>query len=114
MCSREELGFEGVITTDDIGMGAVSTLFDGPGITARALQAGCDLIMVSAHWTDTDRAVGLADGLLESLRNGELSSKVFESAQTASAALLRRDSGPSVKTLPDAVFATHSAIRDTG
>jgi len=107
---REELGFEGVITTDDIGMGAVSTLFDGPGITAKALQAGCDLIMVSAHWTDTDRVIGLAQDLLDSLRNGDLSPKLFEAAQKRINRLLQVAPVHLINALPDAVFAAHSAI----
>ena len=28
---REELGFEGVITSDDVGMGAISAAFEKPG-----------------------------------------------------------------------------------
>ena len=107
---REELGFEGVITTDDIGMGAVSTLFDAPGITASALQAGCDLIMVSAHWTDTDRAIGLAHDLLDSLRSGGLSPKVFEASQKRINGLLQTAPVHPINALPDAVFAAHSAI----
>lgn len=107
---REELGFEGVITTDDIGMGAVSTFFDGPGIMARALQAGCDLIMVSAHWTDTYRAMGLAQDLLDSLQNGDLSSKLFEASQKRINRLIKVAPVHPVNALPDTVFAAHRAI----
>ncbi len=109
---REELGFEGVITTDDIGMGAVSTLFDEPGITARVLQAGCDLIIVSAHWTDTDRAIGLAQGLLDSLQNGDLSPKLFEASQARIKRLLQAAPIYSINALPDAVFTAHGALAE--
>ncbi len=78
---RDELGFEGVVTTDDIGMGAVSTLFGRPGVAVTALQAGCDLIMLSAHGTDTSRAIELAQDLRGGLGNGTLSPKIFDDSQ---------------------------------
>lgn len=108
---REELGFKGVITTDDIGMGAVSTDFDRPGVAASALQAGCDLIMMSAHWTDTSRIVGIAHDLLDSLRNGKLSPKLFEASQNRIDSLLLATPVNPTIALPKAVFATHSAIK---
>ena len=81
---RDELGFKGVITTDDVGMGAVSRAFRKTwGGDRAALQSGCDLIMMSAHWTDTSRCLGFAQDMLESLENGRLDSQIFEAAQEA-------------------------------
>jgi beta-N-acetylhexosaminidase len=107
---RDELGFEGVVTTDDIGMGAVSTLFAKPGIAVSALQAGCDLIMMSAHWTDTNRAIELAQDLRGGLRNGTLSPKLFEASQKRIAALLDAATVHSIRPLPATLFAAHSKI----
>jgi beta-N-acetylhexosaminidase len=107
---REELGFKGVITTDDIGMGAVSTLFGKPGTAANAIQAGCDLIMISAHWTDTSRTIGLAQDLLDSLLNGTLSPKVFEAAQNRIDAFLKIAPVHVVESLPGSIFSNHVAI----
>ena len=108
---RDEMGFQGVITTDDIGMGAVSTIFDKPGIAASALRAGCDLIMMSAHWGDTSRVLGLAQGLLDSLRSGELSGNVFEASQKRIDKLLLAAPAYLVRALPEDLLAAHGAIR---
>ena len=107
---RNELGFEGVITTDDVGMGAVSRLFEEPGAATVALQSGCDLIMMSAHWTDTSRCLGLAQDLLDSLKNERLDPQIFEAAQKRIDALLVAAPVHTVGTLPASVFAAHRAI----
>ncbi len=57
---RDELGFEGVVVSDDIGMRAVSHIFDDPSAAGRLLQAGADMMMVCAAWTDTERCRGFA------------------------------------------------------
>jgi beta-N-acetylhexosaminidase len=107
---RHELGFEGVITTDDIGMHAVTTLFERPEAAVSALQAGCDLIMVCAHGTDTNRTIVFAQDLLGGLKNGKLSSKHFEAAQERIDALLLAAPVHSIQALPEAVFSADSAI----
>jgi beta-N-acetylhexosaminidase len=107
---RDELGFRGVITTDDIGMGAVSALFEKPDAAAIALQAGCDLIMMSAHWTDTNRCMGLAQGLLDGLNSGELRHDLFEASQNRIDRLLSQAPVHSIEALPDTLFASHHAI----
>ena len=107
---RGELGFEGVITTDDVGMGAVARLFDRPGTARSALEAGCDLIMMSAHWADTSRTIEFAQDLLTSLRSGELSFKHFEDSQRRIDKLLMAAPVYPVQVLPQAVFTAHSAI----
>ncbi|MDN3506826.1 MAG: glycoside hydrolase family 3 N-terminal domain-containing protein [Simkaniaceae bacterium] len=42
---REEMGFEGVIITDSLSMGALSGLYDPDEIAERALLAGADLLL---------------------------------------------------------------------
>jgi beta-N-acetylhexosaminidase len=107
---RDELGFDGVITTDDLGMGAVSTLFDRPGTIETALQAGCDLIMISAQLSDTNRTIGFAQDLLDGLKNDKLSRKLFEDSQERIDQLLKTAAVHPVEMLPDATFATHRTI----
>ena len=107
---RDELGFRGVVTTDDIGMGAVSALFEKPDAAAIALQAGCDLIMMSAHWTDTNRCMGLAQGLLDGLNSGALRHDLFEASQNRIDRLLSQAPVHSLETLPDTLFTAHHAI----
>ena len=107
---RGELGFQGLITTDDIGMGAVSALFEKPGAAARTIQAGCDLIMMSAHWADTTRCIGLAQDLLDYLNDGTENHTLFRASQNRIDKLLSEAPAHSVVAFPDALFAAHDAI----
>jgi beta-N-acetylhexosaminidase len=107
---RSEMGFQGVITTDDIGMGAVSALFEQPDSAANTIQAGCDLIMMSAHWGDTNRCIALAQDLLNCLNSGTADHTLFQSSQNRIDKLLSEAPVHSVRALPDALFAAHSAI----
>jgi beta-N-acetylhexosaminidase len=47
--ARETLGFEGVITTDSMTMGAISTRYKVDEACAMALQAGADLVLMKAE-----------------------------------------------------------------
>jgi beta-N-acetylhexosaminidase len=107
---RGELGFQGVITTDDIGMGAVSALFEKPGAAANTIQAGCDLIMMSAHWADTNRCVGLAQDLLYCLNDGTANHRPFGASQNRIENLFSETPAHTIGALPDALFAAHDAI----
>jgi beta-N-acetylhexosaminidase len=46
---REELGFEGVITTDSMTMGGVATRYGIPNACAMALEAGADIVLMKAE-----------------------------------------------------------------
>jgi beta-N-acetylhexosaminidase len=108
---RGEIGFQGVITTDDIGMGAVSALFNKPGAAVRALEAGCDLLMMSAHWTDTNRIAGLAQDLLSALNDGDLNLKIFQESQSRVARLLAAAPLHRIQHLPENLLVAHDALR---
>jgi beta-N-acetylhexosaminidase len=47
--ARDHLGFEGVITTDSMTMGAISTRYKVEEACAMALQAGADLVLMKAE-----------------------------------------------------------------
>ena len=46
---REKLGFEGVITTDSMTMGAIATRYGVANACALALEAGADLVLMKAE-----------------------------------------------------------------
>jgi len=50
---RREIGFDGLVTTDDLEMGAVGNLDAAGAFGVQALRAGCDLLLYCA---DLDRA----------------------------------------------------------
>ena len=67
---REQLGFRGVVITDDLEMGAVGEKYSPATASVAALKAGADLLLVCNHpekMTQTAEAVGhgLDCGLLD-------------------------------------------------
>jgi beta-N-acetylhexosaminidase len=65
---RDELGFEGVAITDDLGSGAVRSSDPVPKAAVRALAAGADLVQIGSA---SDQA-GVREAILEAVANGEL------------------------------------------
>jgi beta-N-acetylhexosaminidase len=47
---RQNLGFEGVIITDDLEMGGISTSLPAPQGAKQALAAGADLLLICQDW----------------------------------------------------------------
>jgi beta-N-acetylhexosaminidase len=47
---RQRLGFEGVIITDDLEMGGISTSLPTPQGAREALAAGADLLLICQDW----------------------------------------------------------------
>ena len=62
---REELGFEGVIVTDDLTMDGIQDFTDAPTAAVAAIQAGNDLLLCSDFETQITAVLdALADGTL--------------------------------------------------
>lgn len=80
---REELGFEGVVVSDDLDMKAVSEMFIQPGTVARAFRAGCDLFIVSRNINSSsiERTYRIAEDFADSLKLGSLDESVVEAAR---------------------------------
>ena len=67
---REELGFDGVVCTDDLTMAAVSDTYGMGEAAVLALEAGCDLLLV-CHGADNLTAA--RDALLQAVDAGRVS-----------------------------------------
>lgn len=67
---REEMGFDGVVCTDDLTMGAVSNTYGMGEAAVLAVEAGCDLLLV-CHGADNLTAA--RDALLEAVGSGRIS-----------------------------------------
>ncbi|MBE9035493.1 beta-N-acetylhexosaminidase [aff. Roholtiella sp. LEGE 12411] len=80
---REELGFEGVVISDDLDMKAVSDMFMKKSTIARAFGAGCDLFIVSRNINSSslERTYHIAEDFADSLSNGSLDESVVEAAR---------------------------------
>jgi beta-N-acetylhexosaminidase len=104
---REELGFKGLIVSDDIGMHAVSRMFDDPSATVRLFGAGTDVMIICAHWTDTERVRGFAQTLLTALAKGKIAADWDTQSRKRIRDLLAHAPQNPVAPLSEAVLASH-------
>jgi beta-N-acetylhexosaminidase len=108
---REELGFEGVTVSDDIGMGAMNGFFDAPEAAVRFLAAGADMLMVCSHFTDSDRARTFAAAIRDEIDRGRLDRDLLARSRQRIEALLARAENHDVHRLPDALLLErHAAV----
>ncbi|MDQ6703916.1 MAG: beta-N-acetylhexosaminidase [Pseudomonadota bacterium] len=105
---RDELGFEGVAVSDDIGMGAMKGVFDSPDAAVRLIESGCDMVMVCAHFTDSGRAKGFAQAILAAVEDGRLDSGHVARSRARIESLLARAPMNEVEFLPESVFRAHA------
>jgi beta-N-acetylhexosaminidase len=106
---RDELRFQGVTVSDDIGMGAMNGFFDAPEAAAHFLAAGGDMLMVCSHFTDSDRALTFATAILEEIEQGRLDPALLEKSRKRIGALLERAAAHPVRRLADQVLRSHAA-----
>ncbi len=122
---REEMGFDGVITTDAIGMAGVIHYAGGQwGATVMAIKAGADLVLIREDEATTAKC---RDALLHAVKNKDISEKridqsvrrilrmkmragLFESALPDPAATMEAITRPENKTTCRRVFEKCSLI----
>jgi beta-N-acetylhexosaminidase len=75
---RRDLGFSGVIVADDFEMKAVATRWRPEQLGARALEAGCDLLL---GCRDHDVQVGLLEGLVRAVEGERIPWQRLEDAE---------------------------------
>lgn len=74
---REEMGFNGVIITDDMTMNAIVNNYDIGYSAVEAVKAGNDIVMVAHNYNNVKTAV---DTLLQAVRKGEISEERINSS----------------------------------
>lgn len=76
---REEMGFEGVVCTDDLTMGAIADTYGIGEAAVRAVEAGCDLLLICHEAKNLEEAY---DALLTAVESGRISeSRLNESVR---------------------------------
>ena len=73
---RKKLGYQGLIITDSMEMDAISTNFDKLDASARAINAGADILLMPVRLTSTKDIAGLdvyIKGLGDMVRSGVIS-----------------------------------------
>ena len=70
---REELGFDGVVMTDNLAMEAVSAYAGDGAVAVMALEAGNDLVLTTDYRTQIPKVIGAVE-------NGDLDASVIDTA----------------------------------
>ncbi len=109
---REELGFEGVVVSDDLDMKAVSDMFTQSGTVARAFNAGCDLFIVSRNINSLsiERTYQMAEDFADSLNRGSLNESVVAAARNRIEQLLAVTPQYIIHTLSKSILNQHAEL----
>lgn len=111
---RNELGFEGVVISDDLEMRAIADHHKAPDAAVAAIGAGCDAVLLCAG--DLDRHAAVLEGLIHAVESETLSLKRVEEAMTRNRRLKERMLTMAPRTLsplaPDWTPPTIAALRD--
>jgi beta-N-acetylhexosaminidase len=76
---REQLGFDGIILADDLGMGAISRYFEIGESVVKALQAGTDIAMLCHDWSGVTPAMEAVAQAMSAHRSGAGAEKKIDS-----------------------------------
>lgn len=66
---RKKLGYEGIVVTDDLEMGAVNKYYSYKDMGKEAILAGADLLLICHEY---QHQLAVYNGLLGSVKNGEI------------------------------------------
>lgn len=84
---REDLGFDGVVITDALNMGAVAEKYSSAEVAVRALKAGVDILLMPADFKEAYQ------GVLDAVSEGELTEDRIEESLYRILSLKLRMSG---------------------
>lgn len=81
---RNKLGFDGIIVTDGLRMGAVADNFGAAGACVAAIKAGADLLITGSGGESEDLSLGAQisciEKVLEAAESGEISEETLDAA----------------------------------
>jgi beta-N-acetylhexosaminidase len=77
---RDELGFEGVILSDDLEMKAIAATYSVSDAAVQAIAAGCDALLICAGHVDVQ--VAALEALVHAVEDGQIPYKRLENALT--------------------------------
>ncbi|MCM3786325.1 beta-N-acetylhexosaminidase [Neobacillus mesonae] len=73
---REEMGYDGIVITDDLEMGAIQQHYGSGDAALMAIQAGADIVLFGHTPAKAEKAY---DTILQAARTGELSQEQIDS-----------------------------------
>ncbi|TVY00611.1 beta-N-acetylhexosaminidase [Cohnella terricola] len=107
---RGTLGFDGVVITDDMTMGAIAQHYGLEDAALKSVEAGSDIILV-AHGYDTEKKV--YDSLLQAIQSGRLDeARIDESVRRILTLKFKYQLSDSPVPVPSVADLPNEAIRD--
>jgi len=107
---RGELGFEGVVVSDDLGMKAISDRLDRPETTLSIVEAGCDLMCMCAYWADTAVIERMIDFVMAGLKQRTIKEDLLKQSFDRVTTLLADLPNHAVERLGEEVFEEHASL----
>lgn len=109
---RERFDYKGLITTDDIGMKAISHQYDSPEAIWKTINTTTDLVMICVALTDTARSLDLSNNILDGLSRGKIAEETLFGSYQRINNFLASLSNVEVRELPDALLREHQDYSD--
>lgn len=107
---RNELGFKGVIVTDDLGMRAISERLKEPETTRKIVNAGADLLCMCAYWADTALILEMIGHMTQGLESGAIRESALKESFDRIAALLADVPQHGVERLTEETYERHARL----
>jgi beta-N-acetylhexosaminidase len=77
---RGEMGFDGVVITDDMYMGAILENYDQKDALVTAINAGADIVLCTQIYNNLNSQEELYDAVLQAVKDGEISEERLREA----------------------------------
>lgn len=107
---RTELGYSGVVITDDLDMGAVAGRFDPGECSVHAVAAGVDILLIC---NAPEKAFAARSRLMEALASGDLSERRIQEALSRIRALKETYRGSMQPCATENLLASLAAVSGT-
>jgi len=78
---RGDLGYDGLVITDSLSMGAVSMYYNLPDYCVKSIQAGCDLLLLqsdSSKGSTVNQFAGAYNAVLAAVKRGDISEAALD------------------------------------
>lgn len=72
---RKDLGYQGIVITDDLDMGAIANYYDYNDVGVRAVLAGADMVMVCHEY---EHGIAVYNGILQAVHSGQISQEQLD------------------------------------
>ncbi len=109
---RKEMGFNGVVIADALGMAAISKKTSEKESVVKAVKAGLDIFLVAGDNVTIEHALKMAELLEEALSKGEITQEILDISQARIDKFISSLPQYKVSPLDMNVFAEHHKLAE--